>query len=72
MSKCINNCHDPAEHNFTWPTSNGPMSANLCGACASQFWSKFNHTPCGQGLIIMPVKSRKELAEICSEYQESA
>ena len=72
MAKCINGCNDAAEHNFTWPTSRGPMSANLCGACSADWWAKYKNTAAGQGLIVGTVKSQKELAEICGAYGERA
>lgn len=66
--KCLNQCADMAEQNFTWPTSKGIMSANLCGVCASEWWNKFRNTPSGQTLTISPVKTNKELTELCAEY----
>lgn len=57
MAKCQNNCDDPAEQNFTWITSRGPQSANLCGVCAALWWSTYKHTPSGQSLTICPVNS---------------
>ena len=71
MPRCINACGERAEQNFTWPTSRGAVSVNICGVCASGWWAKFKNTPCGQGLIIGPVKSRKELADVCKEYSDA-
>lgn len=42
--KCNNQCSDPAENGFVWPTSMGVQVANLCGACGSEMWAKFQHT----------------------------
>jgi hypothetical protein len=66
--KCINRCEDPAEQNFTWPTSRGPMSINLCGVCASDFWNKFNSTEAGLCIIVSSPKNVRELSLVCSEY----
>ena len=71
MNKCVQGCVDKAEHNFTWNTSNGVMSANLCGVCASNWWSKYSHTPSGETLTIGEIKNNKELEQICSEYATS-
>lgn len=59
--KCINECQDPAEQNFTWPTSKGPMSANFCGVCAAASWDKYKNTPSFQSIIIDAPKSAKEI-----------
>lgn len=62
--KCINECTDPAEQNFTWNTSKGAMSANLCGVCASNTWNKYKNTPSFQSIIIDAPKSAEKIKEI--------
>lgn len=69
MSKCTNKCADPAEINISWPTSRGRMSVNFCGVCAASWWQKYQHTESGLCAILGGVKSDKELAEDCAEYE---
>lgn len=69
MPKCINACPDLAEVNISWPTSRGPMTANFCGLCSSIWWAKYKNTPSGSGAILGPVKSVKEMAAVCAEYE---
>lgn len=71
MNNCIQGCTDKAEHNFTWNTSNGVMSANFCGVCASDWWNKYRYTLAGETLTIGLVKSNKELKQVCLEYADN-
>jgi len=52
--KCCQ-CGVIAEVNFTWLTSQGSQTANLCHLCASRFWKQHEHTNAGQTLIINPL-----------------
>lgn len=70
--RCINKCVEPAERNFTWPTTRGAMSANLCGSCAATWWSRYANTDAGLALTIGEPKTDAELAELCAEYSKGS
>ena len=69
MTKCINGCNDPAEHNFTWLVSQGVMCANFCGICSASWWNKYKHTPAGKGVLISNVLSQKEIEQLVTTHE---
>lgn len=44
-----------------------PRCHNLCGAHASQLWTKLTGTPASQTVIIDSVKSESEIEEVLAE-----
>lgn len=69
--KCLNRCDDPAEVSFTWPTSRGPQSANLCGVCSAHWWNENKNTNCGLGLIIRGPLNKREREALANDHKAS-
>ena len=65
---CLNNCATAAQ-SIRWTTTQGSMTANFCGPCASDWWSKYKNTEAGLSATFAPPMSREKLAEACVESQ---